>query len=109
MRPSSSVKWSIVKSVYSTPDPFYLDDEFKGGNIRQDTIEEIINSKTFKKVSSFSSLENEDCMVCPIKLMCGGACRARSYLETGSLFKNNDFCDYEKLAYINGIFEVSEF
>ena len=91
------------------PCQMLMDDEFKGGNIRQDTIEEIINSKTFKKVSSFSSLENEDCMVCPIKLMCGGACRARSYLETGSLFKNSDFCDYEKLAYINGIFEVSEF
>ncbi|WP_363317911.1 SPASM domain-containing protein [Sulfurimonas sp.] len=69
----------------------------------------ILNSKIFKEVSSFSSLTNEECSVCPIKLLCGGACRARSYLETGSLFKNSEFCSYEKLAYINGIFENSEF
>ena len=38
--------------------------------------------------------------------MNGPACRARSYAVTGSLYKNSEFCSYEKLAYINGIFDV---
>ncbi|MDD5371873.1 MAG: SPASM domain-containing protein [Sulfurimonas sp.] len=85
------------------------EEEFKGGNIKTDRIKDILNSEIFKEVASFSSLTNEDCSICPIKLLCGGACRARSYAETGSLFKNSEFCSYEKLAYINGIFENSEF
>lgn len=67
------------------------EEEFKGGNIKTDKIEDILNSKIFKEVASFSSLTNEDCSVCPIKLLCGGACRARSYAETGSLFKIMNF------------------
>jgi radical SAM protein with 4Fe4S-binding SPASM domain len=100
---------SISENGDVFPCQMLTDEEFNGGNIKTDKIEDILNSEVFKEVASFSSLTNEDCSVCPIKLLCGGACRARSYLETGSLYKNSEFCSYEKLAYINGIFENSEF
>jgi radical SAM protein with 4Fe4S-binding SPASM domain len=91
------------------PCQMLMEEEFIGGNIEQESIESILDSDIFKELRTFSSLENEECRTCPIKLLCGGACRARSYLDTGSIFKNSDFCEYEKLAYINGIFEVSTF
>jgi len=91
------------------PCQMLMEDEFKGGNIDKDSIFNILDSDVFKELRNFSSLDNEECSTCHIKLLCGGACRARSYLDTGSIFKNSDFCEYEKLAYINGIFEVSEF
>ncbi len=100
---------SISENGDVFPCQMLAEEEFRGGNIKTDRIEDILNSVVFKEVASFSSLTNEDCSVCPIKLLCGGACRARSYLETGSLFQNSEFCSYEKLAYINGIFENSEF
>lgn len=84
------------------------EDEFFGGNVNNMSIKEILNSSILKNVASFSSLINEECKVCPIKLLCGGACRARSYFESGSIFVNSDFCEYEKMAFINGIFEHSE-
>lgn len=100
---------SISENGDVFPCQMLAEEEFKGGNIKTDRIKDILNSEIFKEVASFSSLTNEDCSICPIKLLCGGACRARSYAETGSLFKNSEFCSYEKLAYINGIFENSEF
>ena len=58
--------------------------------------------------SEISISENGD--VSPSQMLtddefCGGTCRARSYFESGSIFVNSDFCEYEKLAYINGILE----
>lgn len=100
---------SISENGDVFPCQMLAEEEFRGGNIKTDRIEDILNSVIFKEVASFSSLTNEDCSVCPIKLLCGGACRARSYAETGNLYQNSEFCSYEKLAYINGIFENSEF
>lgn len=102
-------EFSISENGDVFPCQMLAEEEFKGGNIKTDTIVDILNSKTFKYVTSFSSLTNEECMTCPIKLLCGGACRARSYAVTGSLFKNSEFCSYEQLAFIDGIFENSEF
>ncbi len=99
---------SISENGDVFPCQMLTDDEFCGGNIKEKTIKEILNSDKFKEVASFSSLTNEDCKVCPIRLLCGGACRARSYFETGSIFVNSDFCEYEKLAYLNGILEYTE-
>lgn len=91
------------------PCQMLMEEEFKGGNIYTHSINEILNSATFQKLSTFSSLKNSECKECPIRLLCGGTCRARSYLDTGSVFKNSAFCEYEQLAYINGIFEASKF
>ena len=100
---------SISENGDVFPCQLLAEDELRGGNIKHDSLQDILNSEVFKKAASFSSLTNEGCSTCPIKLLCGGACRARSYLETGSLFVNSDFCEYEQLAYINGIFDSVSF
>jgi radical SAM protein with 4Fe4S-binding SPASM domain len=99
---------SISENGDVFPCQMLTDEEFCGGSIKTQSIKEILNSEVFKNVSSFSSTTNKGCKACPIKLLCGGACRARSYFETGSLFINSDFCEYEKLAYINAILEYTE-
>lgn len=102
----SEISISDNGDVY--PCQMLAEDDFYGGNIKENSIKEILNSKKFQEVASFSSLTNEECKECPIKLLCGGACRARSYFESGSIFVNSDFCEYEKMAFINGIFEHAE-
>ncbi len=99
---------SISENGDVFPCQMLTDEEFCGGNIKTQSIKEILNSEVFKNVSSFSSTTNKGCKVCPIRLLCGGTCRARSYFETGSIFVNSDFCEYEKLAYINAILEYTE-
>lgn len=103
----SEISISENGDVY--PCQMMTDEQFKGGNIFKNTIAEILNSDVFKNLTTFSSVTNEGCKECPIKLLCGGACRARSFYQTGDAFVNSDFCEYEKLAYINGIFENYEF
>lgn len=101
-------EFSISETGDVYPCQMLYEDEFKGGNVLVDSIEDILNSQTFKYVTSFSSQTNDGCMSCPIKLLCGGACRARSYAVTGSLFQNSEFCSYEQLAFINGLFEYNK-
>lgn len=101
-------EFSISETGDIYPCQMLYEDEFKGGNILVDNIKDILNSQTFKYVTSFSSQTNEGCMSCSIKLLCGGACRARSYAVTGSLFQNSEFCSYEQLAFINGLFEYNK-
>ena len=100
---------SISENGDVYPCQMMTDEQFKGGNIYQQSIEEILKSKVFQKLITFSSKTNDGCKECPIKLLCGGACRARSFYQTGDVFINSDFCEYEKLAYINGIFDNYEF
>lgn len=100
---------SISENGDVYPCQMMTDEQFKGGNIFENSISEILNSDIFQKLITFSSKTNEGCKECPIKLLCGGACRARSFYQTGDVFINSDFCEYEKLAYINGIFENYEF
>ena len=38
--------------------------------------------------------------------ICGGACRARAYHEKGDIMVSGEFCEYEKEAFINGIFNL---
>ncbi len=100
---------SISENGDMYPCQMMTDEQFKGGNIYEQSIEEILKSEVFQKLSAFSSKTNDGCKECAIKLLCGGACRARSFYQTGDVFVNSDFCEYEKLAYINGIFESYEF
>ena len=44
---------------------------------------------------------------CNFKLLCGGACQARHFAETGSIDKAGDFCEYEKNAIVDGLIASS--
>jgi len=47
--------------------------------------------------------EIEGCKTCELKYLCGGACQARHFSETGTIDKAGGFCEYEKRGIINGI------
>ncbi|WMJ79418.1 radical SAM protein [Clostridium sp. MB40-C1] len=67
-------------------------DELKLGNILDKNLKDIIISKTNPFLNiSVDSLEG--CKDCKYKYFCGGNCRARSYLSTHSIYKNDDLCE----------------
>lgn len=84
-----------------------LDDPlFLAGNIFDTPLQDIYsNSPVLKEVRQLNVNNIEVCASCPVRLICGGACRARTYHENGNIHISGDFCEYERLAYINGIFD----
>jgi len=86
-----------------------LDDPlFLAGNIHQTPLTNIYhNSEVLNKVRKLNITNIAECKVCPIRLICGGACRARSFHANGKIDIAGDFCEYERLSYINGIFNSS--
>jgi radical SAM protein with 4Fe4S-binding SPASM domain len=84
--------------------------EFKAGNIKQQSLKTIYeDSEVLKSCRKLTVLEIPECRKCEIRFICGGACRARAFFEKNRLDVSGDFCEYEKLAYINGLFELHEF
>jgi radical SAM protein with 4Fe4S-binding SPASM domain len=84
-----------------------LDDPlFLAGNVHETPLQDIYNkSKVLKEVRQLNVNNIKGCESCPVKLICGGACRARTFHENGEIIISGDFCEYERLAYINGIFD----
>ncbi len=81
--------------------------QFVAGNIHETPIEEIYkNSVSLKECRELSVDNIEGCKDCFIRYVCGGACRARAFHEKGALDVAGDFCEYEKRAFIDGIFKI---
>ena len=80
--------------------------EFYAGNIRELNISDIYSqSSVLKMIRQQSIYTRENCTICPIRLLCGGGCRARTYYLTGDLNGVDDFCEYELLAFIEGLMQ----
>lgn len=78
--------------------------EFYAGNVREENVADIYrNSPVLKKAAALDVDNIEGCKDCAFKYICGGACRARSYYETGNIAKSGDFCAYEREAFLDGI------
>jgi radical SAM protein with 4Fe4S-binding SPASM domain len=83
--------------------------EFKAGNIRENPLPEIYyNSPVLNHVREITVDSLAKCSVCPVRYVCGGACRARDFYEVGSIEEVGDFCEYEKQAFINALFDSVE-
>lgn len=84
--------------------------EFLAGNIHADTLPDIYFKKpVLPKLRNVNVDTIEECSRCPIRLICAGGCRARDYYESGSIETVGEFCEYEKLAFINGLLDYSGF
>lgn len=84
--------------------------QFLAGNIRKQSLKSIYQtSEVFKSCRKLTVLEIPGCKKCEIRFICGGACRARAFYEENRLDVSGSFCEYEKLAFINGLFELYEF
>jgi len=80
--------------------------EFYAGNIRELNISNIYSQSTIlNKIRQQSIYTKENCTICPIRLLCGGGCRARTYYLTRDLNGVDDFCEYELLAFIEGLMQ----
>lgn len=84
--------------------------KFRAGNIKERPLKSIYEtSEVLQSCKKLTVLEVDGCKKCDIRFICGGACRARAFYEKSRLDVSGDFCEYEKLAFINGLFELHEF
>jgi len=81
--------------------------QFLIGNIHNKPVSELHQSSSVVSMCSEMVVDNIDgCKTCFLKYVCGGACRARSFHECGDIFACGSFCEYEKKAFVDGIFEL---
>jgi radical SAM protein with 4Fe4S-binding SPASM domain len=84
-------------------------EEFKAGNIRKDSLADVYyQSPILNRLRNITVDTLRKCSTCPIRYVCGGGCRARDFYEVGSIERVGEFCEYEKEAFINGIFDSVE-
>ena len=82
-------------------------DQFLAGNVHERSIQEIYrDSPALQHCADLDVDHIEKCSDCAIRYICGGACRARGYYETGRIDGTGDFCDYELNAFLDGIVKI---
>ena len=82
-------------------------DQFLAGNVHERGIKDIYrDSPALHRCASLDVDTIEKCRDCAIRYICGGACRARGYYETGDVAASGDFCDYELNAFLDGIVKI---
>ena len=83
--------------------------QFFAGNVKEKPLESIYkNSARLKECRNLTVSKVEGCRKCDIRFICGGACRARAFFEKDRIDVSDDFCEYEKLAFIDGLFEFHQ-
>ena len=82
-------------SVY--PCDFYMTDEYRLGNVKENTFKELFCSDTAKKFTAGSADLPCECYKCKYRRMCGGGCRRenRRFCNSYRVFFDKN---YEKLA-----------
>ena len=81
--------------------------QFLAGNVHEQSIVDIYrNSEALKRCANLDVDNIEKCRDCVIRYICGGACRARGFYETGDIASTGDFCHYEKEAFLDGITKI---
>lgn len=82
-------------------------DIFLCGNTHEQSITDIyFNSKIINECSRLEVDAIEGCKDCPIKYICGGSCRARSFYGCGDIKSSSEFCEYEREAFYDGIISI---
>lgn len=82
--------------------------EFLVGNVKDSALSEIYHSPEMERFKRHTVDEIEGCRTCDLRYLCGGACQARHFSETGTIDRAGDFCEYEKRGIINGILDHYE-
>ena len=84
-------------------------DIFKVGNVKNSSFDEIYNSAQMNKFKIHTTDCIEKCRDCDLKLLCGGACQARHFSETGNIDVAGNFCEYEQNGIIDGLISSAIF
>lgn len=81
--------------------------QFLIGNIHNDKIADLYEKSPVIHQCAKMVVDNiKGCSDCFLKYVCGGACRARAFHECGDIFSSGTFCEYEKQAFVDGIFKL---
>ncbi len=100
---------SIAETGDVYPCQLLHEPRFRAGNVRERSLAEIYSkSPVFAKMRQISVDSLGKCSACPVRYLCGGACRARDLFEVGSEELVGEFCAYEREALLSGIFESVE-
>ena len=100
-------EFSISASGDVYPCQLLHTDEFYAGNVHEESITDIYyKSASIARCASLDVDIMEGCKDCPIKYICGGSCRARSFYEGGRIDASSAFCTYELNAFLDGILEI---
>lgn len=82
--------------------------KFKAGNITENSLAEIYNSPVMNAMKFHTADHIDKCRACEFKLICGGSCQARNFLETGDIDCGGNFCEYDKLAIFHELINSAE-
>ena len=81
--------------------------QFLIGNIHKNKVSDLHNNSPIICQCSEMVVDNiKGCSTCFLKYVCGGACRARAFHECGDILACGSFCEYEKKAFVDGLFEI---
>jgi uncharacterized protein len=74
-------------------------EEFVGGNIFTDPVEDIAASENFLEVTQRTVERIQECRACLFRNMCGAPCPAEIYSTEGSMLSKSYYCEfYKKVA-----------
>lgn len=82
-------------------------ENFKIGNLKENSFDEIYNSEKLNKFKMHTVDCISKCKDCDLKYLCGGTCQARHFSETGSIDVAGDFCEYERAGIIDGLISAA--
>ncbi len=69
-------------------------EEFKGGNLFKDRIEDVLGSAPFRKVTERKVEEIEPCNRCAVRHFCGSPCPAEAHEMNGGMHRTGAFCEH---------------
>lgn len=70
--------------------------EFKGGNVFQDAIPDVLASGGFQKVTGRKVETIPECADCEIRHFCGSPCPAEAHSANGGMDQRGSFCEFYK-------------
>ncbi len=71
-------------------------EDFVGGNIFTDKVENIIESDNFLKVTKRTVDDIAECEACVFRNMCGSPCPAEMYTADQRMLQKSYYCDFYK-------------
>lgn len=69
-------------------------EEFNGGNIFKDSIQEVLDGEVFKPIVERKVENIKDCDTCAIRHFCGSPCPAEAHTMNGGMDQKGAFCDF---------------
>ncbi len=79
--------------------------QFKLGNIKRQSVIEILNNSTIDYFANCSYKNINECRDCRWSKFCGAGCCSRKYFENGNIYSKDPICGFYKLIipYIQGL------